>query len=199
RKLYHIYKGSGDPKTYADYADTLNAYQDGYDFCSFFERLILGAGEIGNHFVKMVWKVVETDKHFLLTSDRPLQGSNGFVLGNKFIREDGHFCIALSPEKLFIATNTYDFMERLLRPSNRIFNKFNSTIVQHCKRFVYSRDVGQDYFIKKHFSGTKPMALGLPDHLNFDQELKRLHEEQSQHMRDLKKKGILNPEIPKIY
>lgn len=190
KKYYDIYKGVDDPKNYDEYEKTVNKYQDGYDFCSFFENLIVGANEIGSHFVKMYWKVVEADKHYLLTSDRPLQGSNGFVFGNRFLREDGHFCIALSPEKLFMATNTYDFMNYLLKPSNRIFNNFNRLITNNCKRFVYSRDLGQDYFIKKNFSGINPITLGLPDHLSFDQELKRFHEKQSQHMRITKRKGI---------
>nr|WP_212374866.1 hypothetical protein [Acetobacter persici]MBS0962918.1 hypothetical protein [Acetobacter persici] len=100
-----------------------------------------------------------------MTSDRPLVGSNGLLCGNNIRKTDGHLCMALSPRKIFLATNTKEYMNNILKKSNRPFYTFNKRISECCKKFVYSNTSDQYYFIKRHFGREKPVNLGIPDEI----------------------------------
>lgn len=188
KQNYEKYRKNSDPVSYQELEKQLNPFQNGYDFNLLFSDLMNDTG-LGNILINMFWKVVETDKFPILTSDRPLVGSNGFLFRNNMIRPDGHFCMALSPEKLFLATNTKECMKEILKKSNRLFYTFNKRISECCKNSIYSNTADQYNFIQKHFGSKKPVNLGIPDDINDMITTENIHRCQEEYIKKYHIKG----------
>jgi hypothetical protein len=111
---------------------------------------------IGTHLNQMKWAVVDVtaSPQVLLTSDRP-------VTLFRLRDPDGSLFLPISPIKLFIAANEQKAIDQLAKSTpNDIVKKANELVVQHGRRYVFSRDRRQEDYIKKNMS-TKMEATPL--------------------------------------
>lgn len=110
---------------------------------------------ISSFLAKMHWRIIAMPEGAvkLLTSDRPLIMTNGLTVS------DGHFAIAISPDRMFIATRSEAVYQQLMRglTLKALAKRSNRLVVERAKRFVYAADQSQAAFIAKHF-GTAPIA-----------------------------------------
>jgi hypothetical protein len=151
-------------------------------FSSEFRRFIESTWEekkFISHIMRMYWDVIETDDFPFLTSDRPFYGSGGFAHKSGEPRLYSYFCLALSPEKLFIAASSGLVLKYMSNKNYKISKKYNTQIVRQCKKYVYSSNICQDRFVKNNFSKGQCGNLGIPDtlsnNLDFDNFKKKFN------------------------
>lgn len=145
---YATWKRPGDPATLAEYFASTRP-RDVDLGAKKLLAILSNSLPIGTHINRMTKKVfnLKGTKHELLTSDQPLIVSGG--LG----RTDAFLMMALSPHRLFVATNTDERMSSLAShiESGLLTKENNASVCQNAERFVYGTDFSQTSFVRKYF------------------------------------------------
>jgi hypothetical protein len=150
QRRYEELRSSADPVTYEEWerlrAPTAAEKATYRTFTSAIEN-----EQIGTFINEMVWHVrdVSDSDHTLLIGDNP-----AILVPLKL--PQGHIALALSPTKLFLATQHKASMENLLAQRSRdLVRRANRLIVERATLFVGAFDRKQAGFISKHF-GSHP-------------------------------------------
>jgi hypothetical protein len=103
-------------------------------------------GDLGQHMINMVWATLDVSdaKHTLLTSDRPFSWTAGWKEPRALL------AFPLAPELLFLATNSREVMDQVLRnPPDRVVRQANEDVVRLAVDFVIGRDNSHLSFVEK--------------------------------------------------
>jgi hypothetical protein len=114
---------------------------------------------LGGVILNMRWAVLVLHQgRRLLTSDHPVVMSNG--LGGP----QGHMVIALTPNQLFFAANTQDFLNEMAsQPANALAEKYNNLVVAQASTYVYAEDDSQIRFVANRLGRYPSQFIAPPD------------------------------------
>jgi len=110
----------------------------------------------GDKINKMLWNVVtyEGATHHVLTSDRPV------IMTNGLIKPDAHIIVPIGPERLFVAANTAELVDRLkAMPAKNLIRACNETVVWQSHTYVYADDDRQLRFVENRLGRGKPQLI----------------------------------------
>lgn len=106
--------------------------------------VLLRSKRVARVLASLNWRTstVNTGKHCLLTSDRPVIMSNGLA------RHDAHIVLPISPRRLFIATKDEATFQALRSmSSDELAKAVNNQVAQQAYKFVYGVDDRQLRFV----------------------------------------------------
>ncbi len=91
---------------------------------------------------------MNTSKHPLLTSDRPV------ILTNGLVRDDAHIVLPIGPRRLFIATKELEtFQSFLQRRPDEFATAINDRVCLQARKFVFGSDRSQLRFVANRLGG----------------------------------------------
>ncbi|MDK1388569.1 DUF4238 domain-containing protein [Sinorhizobium sp. 8-89] len=148
---YLAIRRENDPPSFADWLKLRpEAEVERYMFQTF--QLFIENQKMGEFINNLIWRVIDTStaKFQLLTSDNPVVRTHGLQLPH------GHMALPIGPHRLFVASRSHDFIERLMQaPIRSVVMQCNRQIVHAARRFVYAADLSQAAFIRTQF-GQQP-------------------------------------------
>jgi hypothetical protein len=145
RDDYPRIKGPGDPPTFDEYKEAFLKRPVAVPAIRVLPELVRSKRVVGV-LASFKWQTatVNTAKHPLLTSDRPIVMSNGLL------QQDAHIVLAISPRKLFIATKTeetFQFFKEM--DTNHLVEAMNNQVCQQAHRFVFGSGSRALRFVEK--------------------------------------------------
>lgn len=149
-------RASNDPEKFFDYCVSADPHYVQRRHLTMLPASIENES-VGNFIANMKWDVLHTGKADwnLLVSDSPLAMSNGLK------KTDGHLAIALSKDRLFLATYSDAIRSQILHsPCNEVVRRYNTGVAHRADRFIAAVDDSQARFIRNRY--------GLHQHVYFD-------------------------------
>jgi hypothetical protein len=145
REDYPRIKGPGDPPTFDKYKEAFLKRRVAVPAIRVLPELVRSKRVVGV-LASFKWQTatVNTAKHPLLTSDRPIVMSNGLL------QQDAHIVLPISLRKLFIATKTeetFQFFKEM--DTNQLVEAMNNQICQQAHHFVFGREKRPLRYIEK--------------------------------------------------
>ena len=146
REQYPTLRHPGDPATFDDFLTTVTD--------ATFQELTLrvlqqsmDSRTIGNHINNLQWGVIRVHRldYTLLTSDRPIVMSNGMI------HPRSHIVMPISPDRVFVATDTLQTMQdihAIFQNAKKPVEVLNDRVVRQARKFVWARDAQQLRFVQ---------------------------------------------------
>lgn len=148
QQLFHEMRAPDDTRSFDDFCDDINRDADQRLWAEVFRRAV-DSQRVGDFLNRMTWHVVSINcsDRSLLTSDHPLEASNGLD------RHDGHIVLPLGPSTIFMATNTEEMLAQIRAWPIRVLQaRINDAVVRQASRFVYGRDDRQLRFVENRLA-----------------------------------------------
>jgi hypothetical protein len=149
RESYAKIRSPTDPETFDDFIASLSP--DG-NIRVQMDLLVSGMDneQIGRHIMGMSWALIDlaNSAYRLLTSDWPVELNLGAKVPT--------VSLAIGPSLLFVASDSYDFLQMLTRMDPSILaQEMNRFAVSYARRYVFSSDESQATFIRNRMSRDK--------------------------------------------
>lgn len=154
REKYARLRQTGDPETYEEFRVAFLANPLSMSVRRILHNMISNK-EVIEKILSMNWYVVHFDNvpFSLLTSDRPVVMTNGFV------QENAHIAIPISPACLFLAVNSERLARefRSLKPPELI-QRVNNKVCECAVKYVYGVDDRQLRFVSNRLGRAVPSS-----------------------------------------
>jgi hypothetical protein len=164
RRNYPMTRRDTDPPTFDEFRGGLSD-EDAVQAATVMAlQRLMDSERIGTALNRMAWAVIRTSHSSppLLTSDRPIITSNG--LGNP-----GAFLILpISFDRIFIAANSMDTIERFHAQGNDFVSKVDTMVVRQARAFVYCTDESRVSFVSEYL-GERLAIPPYDQHADFHQ------------------------------
>lgn len=114
---------------------------------------LIDSERIITHIMDMRWWTItiNSPKHLLLTSDRPIIMTNGIGI------PEGHIAMPISPRELFFATNSEAVHKQISEmPQKQLVQISNQRVTEQARKFVYGFSDAQLSFVSGRFGKMIP-------------------------------------------
>ncbi|MBS1079117.1 DUF4238 domain-containing protein [Gluconobacter kondonii] len=140
---YQKLRSPQNPETFEEFKEEyeLNSADSGFAYLMY---LAMSGDEVISHLINCKWKFIRFSGGFsLLTSDRPVLFHSGALYS------DFHVIFAISPDIIFVATNTESEMIRITSNYRILIKYYNDVVSKQAKNYVYGCDISHLNFVEK--------------------------------------------------